>query len=192
MTMRSPLWFLAAAVIAVAGFVGAFFYVAPRIAAFSAGLQQVVMPGPAIVTLNLPGAYTIYAEVGGLVDGRLYDNPPPNGARITVSSEASGKQVALGKPTASVEYSVGSRKGHAVLDFTIDQPGRYRLAAAPSTDAPYVLAIAYGSPMGSVGGLFKIVMVAVAMSLSGLGVAGVIVVVTVIQRSRAKRAVGAT
>ena len=55
-----------------------------------------------------------------------------------------------------------------------------------------MLAIAYGSPMGSVGGLFKIVMVAVAMSLSGLGVAGVIVVVTVIQRSRAKRAVGAT
>ena len=74
--MRSPLWFVVAAAIGIAGLVSAYLYLVPRIEAFGAGLHQVVMPGPVTVTLDAAGPYTIFAESGGVVDGRLHDRPP--------------------------------------------------------------------------------------------------------------------
>jgi hypothetical protein len=186
--MRSPLWFVVAAVVGVAGFVGAYLYVLPRISALQANLHLVVMPGPVAVTLDKSGPYTIYAELGDVIDGRLYDSPPPRGVRITLTDEATGRTVALEPPHASVEYSIGSRKGHAVLGFSIEQPGRFRLASAGSTDGKYVLAISHGSAMGSMSGLFGAITAAVGMALGGLAVAGLIVVVTAVQRDRARKA----
>lgn len=186
--MRSPLWFFVAALIGIAGFVGGFLYAMPRVEAFGARLHQVVMPGSVTVMLDKAGPYTIFAESGSVVDGRLYDSPLPRGARIMLTDEASGKTVALAAPHASVEYSIGPRKGHAVLGFTIDQPGRYRIASTGTPDGGYVLAIAQGSAMGSISGMFGTIMVAVAIVMGGLGVAGIIVVVTVMRRDKAKRA----
>ncbi len=188
MNMRSPLWFVVAAVIGIAGIAGAWFYAAPRLGAFADGLQQVVMPGPATVTLDRAGAYTIFAERHSVVDGRLYDSPPPQGARITLTSEQTGKIVAMAAPHASVEYSIQGRQGHAVLGFTVDQPGRYRLAATGPADGGYVLAIGQGSAMGRVGSLFRTILVTVALALGGLGIAGIIAIVTVLQRDKAKKA----
>ena len=45
--MRSPVWFVVAGLIAVAGFAGAAFYLMPRIAAADAGMMRVVVPGTA-------------------------------------------------------------------------------------------------------------------------------------------------
>ena len=190
MNMRSPLWFVVAGVIGIAGLVAAWLYAAPRIKGFASGLQQVVMPGPTVVSFDRAGAYTLYAETGGVVDGRLYDRPPPNGARVTLTSEATGKAVVLGAPHASVDYTIGSRRGHAVLVFTIDQPGRYRLAAVQPTDAGYVLTIARGSAVGSMVELFRTIMITICLVMAGLGLAGILVAVTVIQRNRAKKATG--
>ncbi len=186
--MRSPLWFVVAGVIGLVGLACAYFYAMPRIGSFASSLHQVVMPGPVVVTLDRAGAYTLYAEVNAVVDGQLFSKPPPNGARITLASEATGKPVTLSAPHASVEYELGSRRGHAVLGFVIDQPGRYRLAASEPGDARYVLAIAYGSAMGSVVDLFRTIAITIAFVIGGLGLAGLLIAVTVIQRNKAKKA----
>ena len=187
--LRSPLWYAVAVVIGAAGLAGCWLYLAPRLHAFDAGLQRVVMPDPAVVTFGQPGAYTIYVEINGVIDGRLYDRPPPSGARVTLISETTGKAVPLNAVHASVEYEVGARKGHAVLGFVIDQPGRYKLAANRSTDTPYVLAIARGSAMGSMGGLFRTITVTVCLGMASFGIAGLIIAMTAIQRGKDKRAV---
>ena len=96
--------------------------------------------------------------------------------------------MALAAPHASVDYSIGARRGHAVLGFTIDQPGRYRLASSGASEGEYVLAIARGSATGAVSGMFGIIMMTIAIASGGLGIAGIVVVATVMQRDRAKRA----
>lgn len=187
MNMRSPLWFVVAAVVGVAGLVAAYFYVMPRIATFSGGLQQVVMPGPVTLNLDRAGPYTIYAETNSMIDGRLYDRPPPGGARLTLTYEATGEEVPLVAPHGSVEYAIGARKGHAILGFTIERAGQYRLVSSTSADAKFVLALAHGTAMGSVGQLFGTVVIALTLGLGGLGIAGIIVAITVIQRDKARR-----
>jgi hypothetical protein len=188
--MRSPLWFVVAGLVAAGGLASAWFYVIPRIAAFTGGLQQVVMPGPAFVTLDRTGPYTIFAEVNSVVDGRLYDAPPPSGVRLTVTSEATGNSVPLAAPTASVDYSIGARKGHAVLGFTIDLPGRYRLASDKTVGGDYVIAVARGSAMGSISELFRTTVIGVCLGIAGLGIAALIVATTIIQRGKAKKMAG--
>jgi hypothetical protein len=188
MKMRSPLWFAAAAVVGIAGLVGAYLYVVPRIEAIGANLHQVVMPGPVTVTLDKAGPYTIFAEIGGVIGGRLYDSPPPRGVRITLTSEATGNPLVLAAPHASVDYSIGPRRGHAVLGFMIDQPGRYRIASTGAPDGEYVLAIARGSAMGSMGEMFGTIAVTIAIFVGSLGVAALIVVATVMQRDKARKA----
>jgi drug/metabolite transporter (DMT)-like permease len=60
--MRSPLWFVVAGLIALAGFAGALFYLMPRLAVADAQMMRVVVPGSAVLTLDKPGSYTIYHE----------------------------------------------------------------------------------------------------------------------------------
>ena len=54
--MRSPVWFVVAGLIALAGFAGALFYVMPRLAAVDAGMIRVVVPGSAVLTLDKAGS----------------------------------------------------------------------------------------------------------------------------------------
>ena len=53
--MRSPLWFVVAGLIALAGFAGALFYLMPRLAVADAQMMRVVVPGGAVLTLDTTG-----------------------------------------------------------------------------------------------------------------------------------------
>jgi len=70
----------------------------------------------------------------------------------------------------------------------VDQPGRYRIASTGTSDGEYVLAIARGSAMGSMGEMFGTIAVTIAIFVGSLGVAALIVVATVMQRDKARRA----
>jgi hypothetical protein len=61
--MRSPVWFVVAAVIAVAGFAGAVFYLMPRLAAADARMMRVVVPGNAMLVFDQPGRYRLAANL---------------------------------------------------------------------------------------------------------------------------------
>ena len=157
--MRSPLWFVAAGLIALAGFGAAALYLMPRMGAVDALLMWVVVPGNAVLTLDKSGTYTIYHEQKSFVDGQYYASDSVEGLRGGLTAEASSTTVKLTEPSTSSSCSIGNRKGSSILVFTIEQPGCYRLTAGLANGRPEPKAV--------------------------LAVAGAIVAVTIWQRSKA-------
>ena len=186
--MRSPVWFVVAGLIAVAGFAGAAVYMMPRIAAADAGVMRVVVPGTVLLVFDKPGPYTIYHEKKSTVDGRYYASENVDGLGLALTVEATGAPVKLVEPKTSTSYTIGNRSGTSIYAFTLDQPGRYRLAATLAGgrgDARAVLAIDQGMFSALLGTIFG----AIAIAFAGLGVAGALVFAVVWQRSKAARPV---
>jgi len=181
--MRSPVWFIVAGLVALAGFAGSFLYVNPRLAAADDHTVRVVIPGNTVLVLDKPGDYTIYHEKKSTVDGRYYASDTVNGLSLALTADATGAPVKLVEPRNAIGYTVGNRSGTSIYDFTIDRPGRYRLAtnlADGSNNPKAVLAIAqgmFGALTSAIGGALSIV-------FAGLGVAGAIVVAVLWQRSK--------
>lgn len=189
--MRSPLWFVVAGVIALAAFGSAALYLMPRLETLDTLLMRVVVPGSSVLTLDKPGAYTIFHEQKSFVDGQYYASKSVEGLRVALTAEAGGAAVKLDEPSGSTSYSIGNREGTSILGFTIDQPGRYRLTgslASGRAEPKAVLAVG----QGMMGALFSMIFGTMAIVLGGLGVAGIIVIVTLWQQSKAKRAQAAT
>lgn len=189
--MRSPLWFVVAAAIAILGFVGAGLYVWLRLDRFDLHVTRVVLPGSQIVHLDRAGPYMLYFEKRTFIDGQFTQSKVPEGLRVTLSSVATGTPVDLADSKSSVTYSLQGRDGEAILGFTISKPGQYRLAASlPSgrTEPKFVLAVGYGSGPTLIAGMFRTIGVAMALVFGGLGIASVIVAVTAVQRDKARRA----
>jgi hypothetical protein len=178
--MRSPVWFVVAAVIAVAGFAGAVFYLMPRLAAADARMMRVVVPGNAMLVFDKPD------EKKGTVHGRTYASDNVDGLSLGLTADATGAQVKLVEPKIATSYTVGNRSGSSIYAFTLDQPGRYRLAANLASgrgDPKAVLAI----EQGMFGALLSTIFGAIAIALAGLGVAGAIVFAVLWQRSKAAK-----
>ncbi len=178
--MRHWLWFVVAAVIAIAGFVASGLYVLPRISSIDAGMIRIVVPGSGAIVLDKPGTYTVFHEKRSTVDGQYYASESVPGLRIELVSDRDGTPVRLVEPSTSTEYTIGNRKGASIFAFTIDQPGRYRLTTRMSSGQA-VLAIG----QGTFGAIFAIVGGALAIAFGGIAVAGIIVALTLWQRSKA-------
>lgn len=184
--MRSPLWFVVAGLIALAGLAGAAFYLMPRLETMDARLMRVVVPGSTVLVLDKPGTYTIYHEERSVVDGRYYASESIEGLRVGLTDEASGAAVKLTEPSTSSSYSIGNRKGTSMFAFTIDKPGSYRLTAGLANgraEPKAVLAIA----QGVMAALFGLIFGTLAIAFGGIGAAGAIVVATLWQRSKAAK-----
>jgi hypothetical protein len=186
--MRSPIWFVVAGLIALAGFVAAFFYLTPRIAAADAQMTRIVVPGDAVLALDKPGVYTIYHEKKSTVDGRYYASDSVSGLSLRLTADSTGEPVKLVEPSTSTSYTIGSRSGTSIFAFTLDQPGRYRLAAnlaGGRREPPAVLAIG----QGAFSALLSAILGAIGITFTGLAVAGVIVFAVLWQRSKRGRPV---
>jgi hypothetical protein len=182
--MRSPLWFVVAGLIALASLAGALFYLMPRLGAADSHMMRIVVPANATLTLDKAGRYTIYHEKKSTVDGRYYASETVSGLRLKVAEEATGAPVKLTEPTVASNYTIGSKTGSSIFAFTVDRPGRYRLAAdlADGRNEPKaVIAI----EQGMMGEMFSLVFGTMAIAFAGLGVAGAIVLVVLWRRSKA-------
>ena len=182
--MRSPVWFVVAGLIALAGFAGELFHLMPRLDAADAGMVRVVVPGNAVLTLDKAGPYTVYHEKSSTVDGRYYASDNVSGLRLRLTDEATGAPVKLTEPTMHSNYTIGNKTGSSIYAFTIDRPGRYRLAAdlADGRGEPNaVLAI----EQGMLGEMFSLIFGALAIAFAALGIAGAIVLVVLWRRSKA-------
>ena len=182
--MRNPLWFVVAGLIALAGFAGALLYVVPHLAAADARMIRVVVPGNVVLTLDKAGRYTIYHEKKSTVDGRYYASDTVNGLRLRLTDEATGTPVTLTEPAVAANYAIGNKTGSAIYAFTIERPGRHRLAAdlAAGRDEPKaVLAI----EQGMLGAMFSLIFGTMAIAFAGLGIAGAVVLVVLWRRSKA-------
>lgn len=171
-------WYLISAVVGVGLAVAV---LAVGLGGFTRGLDQMIVPGEASVVLDDPGRYTVFLEHRSSVDGRVFDTGGIiPGLNVAVVSGASGRPVELRTPGATTEYSFGSRSGISVLEFSIDEPGTYVVAAQypdGATGPEVVLAVGrapkiISTILGALG--------AVAMGVTGA-------VVTFVRRRRAKR-----
>jgi hypothetical protein len=182
--MRSRLWFVVAGLVALASFAGALFYLMPSLTAADSQMIRVVVPGNATLTLDKAGRYTIYHEKKSTVDGRYYASETVSGLRLGLADEATGAPVKLTEPAVASSYAIGNKTGSSIFAFTIDRPGRYRLAtdlAGGRSEPKAVLAI----EQGMLGEMFSLVFGTMAIAFAGLGVAGAIVLVVLWRRSKA-------
>jgi hypothetical protein len=181
--MRSPIWFVVAGLIALAGFAGALFYLMPRLAEADARMMRVVVPGDAMLLFDKPGPYMIYHEKRSMVDGRYYASDTVDGLQLGLTSDATGAQVKLVEPRTSTSYTIGNRSGTSIYAFTLDRPGRYRLAAnlaGGRGDPKAVLAIG----QGMFGALLGTIFATIGIAFAGLAAAGAIVFVVLWRRSK--------
>jgi hypothetical protein len=179
MNLRSPLWFIVAGAVAIAGFVAAALYVLPRVGSIDEGLIRVVVPGNGILVLDKPGTYTIFHEKRSVVDGQFYASEAVPGLRVELVSDPGGAPVRVVEPLTSTSYSIGNREGASIFAFTVDQPGHYRLTTRMASGRA-VLAIG----QGTFGAIFALVGGGLAIAFAGLAVAGIIVALALWQRSK--------
>jgi len=173
-------------VVGIVGFAG-------KITGIGKGLQQVVAPGTAALTLDKPGTYTIYHEHQSAVGGRTYSNPQGlSDLTVTVVSKATGQSANLRGASMSETYTFGSRQGVAVWQFDIDAAGEYDLSAVYAAEAggPEVV-LAVGPPV--LGGI-KGMILGLGGGICGFVVLGAgalaIFIVTILKRGSAKRRLG--
>ncbi|HSH99837.1 MAG TPA: hypothetical protein VLA02_04475 [Reyranella sp.] len=182
--MRSPLWFVVAAVIALASLAAAALYVMPRLRTLDEGTIRIVVPGSTVLALDKPGHYTIFHERRSRVDGRYYESRSVDGLRVTLLAEAGGAPITLVPPGMSSSYEIGGHEGVSILAFEIGQPGRFRLSASLANGAAepkLVLAVS----QRLIGGIFSLVLVTLGIAFTGLGLAGLLVLVVIWRRSKA-------
>jgi hypothetical protein len=183
--MRSPLWFVVAAVIGIGGFVAAGFNLFSGLGEFEGHMQQVVMPGSATLDLNEAGVYTIFHERRSVVDGKSYSSDGMAGLRLSVFA-ANGTEVNL-TPSSGSTYTFNGREGHSVYAFQVATPGQYRVTGTlPNGRTEPKIVLALG--VGVLGGMFKMIGLSIGLALGGIAIAVLIVILTVIGRGKARRA----
>jgi hypothetical protein len=174
------LWFFIAGVVAIMGFVVAWLYVSPRIAAVDADMKRVPIPGSATVEFGKPGTYTIFLERQGGAD-----RPSPVHASVQVFKPGTDTPIHLAKPSYESSYTIHERQGEAVLTFAVEQPGAYRVVtslAAGSAASGVVVAIG----LGTMGTMFETLGYGFAIVGAGLALAFAIAVLGARWRPKAK------
>lgn len=155
-------------------------------------LTPVTVPGTHDIELTEPGKYTIYHEHRSVVDDRPHSSMEGNPGALDyhLTSKATGAEVALSVPTANETYSFGPRSGVAILVFTVDTAGAYTFAATyrEGQRGPDMV-FAFGR--GVLKRLFSAVLTMLAVGGVSVVVGAVIIVVTALKRSKARRLPGA-
>jgi hypothetical protein len=188
--MTSRGWYVVAALLFIAGGVGAGLTLWDGISDSGASIVRVTVPGSGELTLDKPGNYTIYHEREGVTDGRVSAVESLAGMTVTVTSEATGAKLAVKTPNFIGSYTINGHNGVSVLAFDVPQPGRYRLAGAyddGKSDPKTVLAV----DLGLFGRMFRTITTAFFVGGVGALAALLIVLVTFFQRRKMVRA-GAT
>jgi hypothetical protein len=150
-------------------------------------LTQVTVPGKAVLSLQHGQGYTVFLEEKTLVNGRIYSTTQSvSGLGCRVRSLQNNAAIALRKPDMSASYDVGGRSGHSVLEFSINEDGRYEFSCdyGENSIGPEVV-VAVGSGVGN--SIFSTVAGALISFFGGIGACLVVVLVVLIKREREKK-----
>ena len=132
------------------------------------GMQRVVMPGQADVTLPA-GPSTLYVETHSKIGDRTIETDGDFNFRCSISG------LELHKPGSNVSYSLAGYKGHNAFDVEVATGGHFTLACQTESQQPFVIAIGAG-----VGSWIVIAALAVLPLLGGLA----LLIVTFIRRRK--------
>jgi len=179
--MRSPLWFVVAAVIGVGGLVAGFVHMFAGAGMLQGLMRQVVMPGSVTVDLPELGIYTIRYQTRSGVDGR---NTSSSGLRLSVFAP-DGTELNLKADPVST-FGFGGLDGISFYTFGVATPGQYRITGTlpNGRTEPKIVLLVTGAPIR----LYKNLFQSMAMIGGGLAVGGLIAVLTIIGRGKARRA----
>jgi hypothetical protein len=140
-----------------------------------AGMQRVVMPGKATITLSI-GTSTLYAEQRSLVDGKAYEVDAAFKYRCGLDEKA--RKLKFEEADGKVTYSIGDYAGHNAWDITVDDAGDYTLVC--ESEKPFVIAVGRG-----VGSAIVVAIIGLVPFLIGLAV----IIVVHFKRRRQRKAV---
>ncbi len=149
-------------------------------------LTQVVVPGSTELNLQ-PGRYSVFLEEESTVNGKIYSTKQSiAGLVCRVNSIQNGSALLIEKPGMNTSYSLNGRSGHSVLEFPIQQNGRYTFACdyGDSPRGPDVV-LAVGSGVGEA--ISRTVMVGLASFFGGFGAGLIPLPIVLIMREREKK-----
>jgi hypothetical protein len=151
------------------------------------GVQRVIVPGQGELALQEPGSYEIYYEYRSTVGDRVFmtgEDLPELECHLV--AKGTNAKVALAPASASTSYEFGGHAGKSLFGFEIRQPGNYVLSAAyPRGRAGPDIVLAVGRE--TAGGVLAAIFGSLAALFGSFAIAVVIVVVTVVKRSKAKK-----
>jgi len=149
-------------------------------------LVQVVVPGATQLQLHR-GLYTVFLEEESVVNGKIYSTTQSvDGLVCQVNFSQTGSPVAVRRPGMSTTYSVGGRSGHSVLEFPIQEDGKYAFSCGYGENAsgPEVV-VAVGSGVGEA--ILRTILDGF-LTFFGSGIAGLVpVLIVLIMRARSKK-----
>lgn len=157
------------------------------ITSISDSLTQVVVPGRAELTLQAGRTYLVFLEDQSVVDGKVYSTTESiEGLSCHVRSMSTGQIVKVTASSMNTSYTVDGRSGHSVLQFHIQDGGKYDFACdygGRSTGPEVVLAVGTGVTEG----IFRTVLVSLAAFFGGGATCMAWVLCVVIKHERAKK-----
>lgn len=129
----------------------------------------------------------MFLEEESTVNGKIYSTKQSiAGLVCRVNSIQNGSALLIEKPGMNTSYSLNGRSGHSVLEFPIQQNGRYTFACdyGDSPRGPDVV-LAVGSGVGEA--ISRTVMVGLASFFGGFGAGLIPLPIVLIMREREKK-----
>ncbi len=148
-------------------------------------MDRISVPGEGVVTIDGAGDRVIYVEGGGGAAPIATLSP----TEVTVESIApDSTPIPVRNVSVSETYDLSGHSGRAALEFTVDEPGDYRIAVeeAPS----WVTNVAVGPHLdliGPIGSIFVAVFVPAGVGGVLVLAGAVVLIVTGVRRSAAQR-----
>ncbi|HKF49034.1 MAG TPA: hypothetical protein VKB38_16875 [Terracidiphilus sp.] len=149
-------------------------------------LMQVVAPGSTELHLK-PGSYTVFLEEQSIVNGRVYSTTQSiDGLACRVNSLSDGSSIPISKSSMNTTYSLNGRSGHSVLEFPIQNEGRYTFACdyGDQASGPQVV-VAVGSGVGTA--ISTTVIGGLAAFFGGGGAGAIVILIVILMREREKK-----
>lgn len=95
------------------------------LAKIDSGMIRFIAPATTVLSLDKEGEYTIFHEYRSTMDGRVFSDSNLPSARVSVKSQATGKEIPLNSSSTRSTYSMGSREGMSLFNFNVEAPGKY-------------------------------------------------------------------
>ena len=177
------LWYGVSVIILIAGIIVYVLWLINGITGITRGFQQIIVPGKSDILLSKPGKYTIFYEFRSRVNGRIYlTKENLSGLECTIKEKSSGQNINLESPKITSSYSVGSRSGTSILEFTIAKAGIFELTTENSKDMEQEFVIAIGKNI--VGNILYVILVGIAGLLFTVAISVALFVIVFLKRRK--------
>lgn len=137
-------------------------------------LKRVVAPTDTYIYFDEAGDYTIYYEYRSVVDDKLYSTDQSISGLYCQLKSPSGKEIDLQSVTANSHYNYSSYEGSSVLEFTIDEPGKYEFSAWYYKETGPEIVLAIGK--GFFKKIIRIIIKFIAIALISLIMAAILII----------------